>query len=96
MLAPEVMTEGQSQAAGVKTDPSVKRTSGGHLRTATTSTPKNKPDYSTLDNIDLSGCSTWTGDEQRAAWRLLWEEYVDLFSMNDMDLGCTLLVKHKT
>ena len=46
-----------------------------------------------LEKIDLSGLWDWSLDDQKEAWELI-VEYASIFTMQDVDLGKTSLVKH--
>ena len=76
----------QSQVAQASTPLDEKTSSCVHLRPEDTGCNKVMTDYSVLDQIDLFGCATWTKEEQGATRKLL-EDYVDLFSKNDLDLS---------
>ena len=47
-----------------------------------------------LSKVDLSGKADWDPANQHEARNLICE-YTSIFSHNDLDLGKTILVKHK-
>ena len=58
----------------------------------TTQRGKSKSQEECLKN-DLIGLQDWSLDEQKEAWELI-VEYGSIFTIKDMDLGKTSLVKH--
>ena len=65
---------------------------GGKDKT-TAETRKAESQKELLDKIDLMGLGEWSGNEQKEAQKLM-TEYAGIFSMSNMDLGKTSLVKH--
>ena len=53
------------------------------------------PDYSILEKVDLSGCSTQDMKDQQKAKDLV-AEFADVSSHHDLDMGKMSLVKHRT
>ena len=52
------------------------------------------PDRTILEQIDLSGCISWSPEDHKEAADLL-SEFADVFSRHDLDLGETLVVEHE-
>ena len=46
-----------------------------------------------FEKLDLSGAQMWT-DQEKQEIRYLLTEYHDLFTLDDLELGKTSLVKH--
>ena len=47
-----------------------------------------------FEKIDLSGANEWSSEDQEKV-KELFREYGQLFALDDLDLGHTLIVKHK-
>ena len=54
---------------------------------------KSKSQKELLDKNDLTGLWYWRLEEKKEAWELI-KEYASIFTMNNMDLYQTSLVKH--
>ena len=52
------------------------------------------PDRTINDQINLSGCTSWSWEDHHEAADLL-SEFADMFSLHDLDLGETSVVEHK-
>ena len=52
------------------------------------------PGHDVLKKVDLLGCTKWDPADQQKVWKIS-VEYADVFAKDDLDLGQTLLVKHK-
>ena len=61
---------------------------------ATTEKRKAKSQKELFDKIYVTGLGEWSQNEQKEAWELI-IEYTGIFSLRDMDLGKTSLVKHR-
>ena len=46
-----------------------------------------------FDKLDLSGIEDWSDEGQEEVWKLI-KEFIFLFTLNDLDLGQTSIVKH--
>ena len=98
MLPPKVVGQVQPNIEGAEVSHSNDQTEARMVDSQMTQVP---PAHSALgnqtnilDRVDLSRFQEWDPDDQAAAKKAL-IEFADVFAKNNLDLGCTSIVKYQ-